>query len=47
VTDCQAFKLDLLSQLEILSLPMTFLLLIETALVEGNPCVRLILMIKE
>jgi len=39
-------SLILLSQLRTLSLPMTFLLT-ETTLIETNPCVRLVLMIRE
>jgi hypothetical protein len=39
-------RLILLSQLRTLSLPMTFLFT-ETALVEGNPCVMFILIIRE
>jgi len=39
-------SLILLSQLRTLSLPMTFLLT-ETTRIEANPCVRLVLMIRE
>jgi len=39
-------SLILMSQLRTLSLPMTFLLT-ETPLIEANPCVRLVLMIRE